>query len=161
MTDPITAGNFYQRAEEFIKKFGREDQTLPTIAPGSIEFNAWRQYFQAHLRWTPVVLQEILDGRRSEMTVPTSLPQILDPDFVEDLRWEPPAPKQLRSKLTHETIEQLRARYGANWGLKVMQVQKRLRREWHSLSDEELRARYRKPEPSPLPERKLDDPSDF
>jgi hypothetical protein len=122
-------------------------KSFPVIRPGSAQFDAWRQYFELHLRWTPVVMRKLIDNApdkpKDGMTVPTEYPDFFDRSFVEDKAWRPSVPKQLR-RLSHETIEELHARFGPNWGLKIVAQQQQKKREYKPFTDDELRNLYRK-----------------
>lgn len=113
----ITKANYFEAAQAFVAKLPTKDrQNLPTITDKSENFAAWRQYFERHLRWTPFVLKLVLMGRSKSLTVPAYWPGWFDSSFVEDPNWrpveQPVTPKHMR-----ETLEQLRRRYGPNWGL--------------------------------------------
>jgi hypothetical protein len=60
---------------------------------------------------------------------------------VENKAWRAPAPKQL-SKLSHQTIEELRVRFGPNWGIKTIAHEKKKAREYKPLTDDDLRKLY-------------------
>jgi hypothetical protein len=122
-------------------------EKFPVIKPGTEAFNIWRQYFEQHLRWTPIVMRKLIDGTpdkpKDGMTVPTEFPQFFDGSFVENKAWQPPPPKQL-SKLTHQTMEELQARYGPSWGIKVIQQEGYKRKTYKPFTDDELKSLYRK-----------------
>ncbi len=53
--------------------------------------------------------------------MPTKFPQIFDPDFVEDQKWVPPPVVHASTdRSSRPTLEELRKRYGPNWGIKNM-----------------------------------------
>src|SRR5882762_8637981 len=112
------AEDYSQRAQAFIQRIDPKDRDkLSVITPSSETFLEWCQYFQQHLGWTPVVLREILNGRRSEMTVPCHKPEWFDSSFVPDKSWRPAAqyavtPRHLRPSA--DEIEQRIAHIRAN-----------------------------------------------
>jgi hypothetical protein len=136
MKAPISSKNFYRRATNFIATKLGPNPKLPVINPDSENWNAWREYFERHLRWTPVVMRKIIDQAPDKpvdgMTVPTDFPQMFDSSFREIEGWEPPAPKQLERRLNRPTLEELRAKYGPNWGLKVIEHETQAKRAWKS-----------------------------
>jgi len=90
------------------------------------------------------IIDRAPDAPKDGMTVPCDFPQMLDGTFREQEGWAPPPPKRISERLTHETLTELRARFGPNWGLKLTHEEKRSRRAWRSPTDDELRARYRR-----------------
>jgi hypothetical protein len=128
-----------------------KDPKLPVIRPGTEAWDSWREYFERHLGWMPIVMRKIIDDTPDKptegVTVPTDFPQSFDASFREHDGWKPPMPKQLSLRLSHETIQELRERYGPNWGLKLMQHQSVARQVAKPYSNEELRALYRKSNP--------------
>lgn len=117
-TEPITKETYNKRGLAFIAALPPEErQKLPVITPSSPNFNEWRQYFQRHLGYTPLVLREILNGRRQEMTVPAMWPNWFDSSFVVDKTWQPSneyavTPRHLRPSA--DEIEQRIAHIRAN-----------------------------------------------
>lgn len=117
---PITSKTFFRRAQLFIEK-NLKGQSLPVIRSGTDGWNAWREYFERHLHWTPVVMRKLIDNTPDKpldgMTVPTLYPQHFDGSFRELDGWEPPLPKRMTKRLSHETLAELRRRYGPAWGV--------------------------------------------
>lgn len=140
---PITQANFFRRAEYFIRTT-LAGQPLPTIAPGSQEWNEWREYFQRHLGWTPVIMRKIIDRAPDAplaMTVPTQFPQHFDLTF-RATAWQPAVAQHILPKHLHERLEELHQRFGPSWGIKDMGGRKQAPRPWRSPTDDELRALY-------------------
>lgn len=142
---PITKANFYRRAEHFIRTTF-PGAPLPTISPGSQEWDEWREYFERHLGWVPVAMRKIIDRAPDAplvMTVPTQFPQQFDMTFRADPQWKPPPIVQISPRSLHERLEELHRRYGPQWGIKDMgALRRRPQQPWQSPSDDELRARY-------------------
>jgi len=99
---------------------------LPTIRPGSPEWDEWEQYFFFHLEWEPWMLKEVRIGNRQEMTVPEPFPGMFDQSFVYD----PAKPKYVHkvhtvlAKELRENYEELKKRYGFGWGVDETAVDK-------------------------------------
>lgn len=145
LKETITKANFYRRAEHFIA--GLRGQQLPTISPGTEAWDVWREYFERHLRWIPVVMRKMIDRAPDAplaMTVPTEFPQHFDGSFGESASWKPPQIEQISPRSLHERLEELHRRYGPQWGIKDMGALKRKPRPWQPSTDEELRALYAK-----------------
>jgi len=141
-TDPITKANFLKRAEAFIAAMSKDArQNLPTIELGSPDYVSWLQYFDWHLRWRPMAFQALVDKKLEVMTVPARLPSWFDTAFAENPRWRPTLVRSSVPREQHETLEQLRARFGPNWGIKQM-IDKPKKAFWVVPSDDALRAHY-------------------
>lgn len=107
----------------------------------------WREYFERHLGWVPVVMRKMLERAPDAplaMTVPTEFPQHFDGSFVERADWKPVAVAPISPRSLHERLEELHRRYGPAWGINDMGALKRKPQPWRSPTDDELRARYRK-----------------
>jgi hypothetical protein len=116
--DRVTRENFAEVAHKFLKatKAQREGK-LPVITLKSPNFTVWREYFQRHLGFTPLILKWLLIEEREEMTVVTEWPHQFDPEFVSDPNWRVPV-STIPLRHERETGAQLRARYGENWGIR-------------------------------------------
>jgi len=123
---------------------------LPTIKPGSPQWDAWREYFQRHLAWTPEVMRRIIDRSADApilMTVPTEYPEHFDVSFRPSEHWNPPEIRQITPRDLRERLEELHRRYGPQWGIKVLPRPSRpLPKSAPSLTDEDLRRIYPKRE---------------
>jgi hypothetical protein len=146
----ITPETFFRRAEHFIRAnlAGKE---LPTIRPGSEEWELWRQYFERHLGWVPLVMRKMLDRTPDAslaMTVPTQWPQVFDRDFIELAGWKPVPIRAVPPRHLHERLEELHQRFGPSWGIKQM-PRAAGRSRAQVPTDDELRELYRRREPAP------------
>ncbi len=71
------------RAFKLSKETGQKASDIPhpTISQGQPEFEAWREYFEHHLRWVPYVMQLAIADDQKSMTVPAQWPQWFDASF--------------------------------------------------------------------------------
>jgi hypothetical protein len=125
-TGPIDQANYGYRAElHCLEKSAQRKGAHPTIKIDTDDFPVWRQYFEAHLGFVPVVMQAMLlnpTDKTREMTVPEQLPQWFDPSFQADPRWrqdpyEPKiAPRYRRSAPPGEDFESMTRKYGRPLG---------------------------------------------
>lgn len=56
---------------------------FPTIQQGQPEFDAWREYFERHLRMVPFVMRMAIEDPERSFTVPTRWPEWFDSSFVQ------------------------------------------------------------------------------
>jgi hypothetical protein len=143
-TGPVTARNYNKRAAAFIARLPKDQKgSLPTIGLGQPEFAAWRQYFERHLEWMPWAMRAVLGSQIQAMTVPAVWPVWFDGEFVEDRRWRPRAElPRLASDGPRPSLDDLRRRFGPNWGLRPATAPKRQRGQWTAPTDAELMAHY-------------------
>lgn len=122
-----------------------QPEALPTIRPNTEQWDVWREYFERFLGFLPETMRLVLDKPEhpegSGFTVPCEFPQIFDGRFVEEPGWKPAPREKVRSN-PYSGIDDLRARYGPNWGLQEMKKSKGKKPPWKPLSDDELRAHY-------------------
>ena len=78
--EPITAKNYHERALKFAQASGNSE--FPTITTDKPEFEAWRRYFDEHLRWRPWAFKALCDGRVKEFTCPAQWPEWFDATFA-------------------------------------------------------------------------------
>lgn len=154
MKAPIrTAMTFFRRAKAFIEK-NNIGANLPTIKYDpdnpSPEWLEWCEYFELHVGEVPVVMREMMEqvpswNKEKEMTVPTQFPVLFDSSFRKSKEWKPPARNQVIPRQMREKLEELKARYGPNWGIKDMGPRRKPpTKSWEPPTDDELRARYGK-----------------
>lgn len=121
LNEKISKANFYRRGEHFIRIAYPTGQGVPTIQVGSLPWDAWRQYFETHLRWVPLVMQKMIDrapDAPQAMTVPTDYPQEFDTSFVPNQDWRPLPPKSMPDRSLHERLDELHRKFGKHWGLR-------------------------------------------
>lgn len=144
---PITPDNYHERAHDFAVTIG-ENRCTQVIAPGSDEWLVWHQYFDRHLGWMPAAMRMMIDGSPEaprEFTVPSQFPQAFDTSFAEDPAWKPIPQRKPLARQHHDSSDELRERFGADWGIKRAPM--REARPYHPPTDEELLARHSKPRP--------------
>jgi hypothetical protein len=140
LSSPVTRQSFWRKALYFVQETLGNPGILPTIRPGTDEWDAWRQYFERHLGFTPTAMQLVIDGQAEAMTVPVGFPQMFDSTFAESASWGPrPVPKPLPRHM-RDSLEQLLRRHGANWGIRQAAIPKSKKHQ--PLSDDDLRAMY-------------------
>ena len=77
------------KAMEFVGKMDvKARRTLPTIKPGTNEWQAWERYFRNRLGFYPWAMWHVeqahrMDRKDSAMTVPTQWPEWFDTEAVE------------------------------------------------------------------------------
>lgn len=103
---PITRHNFWARVAHYVKYTMGSPDELPTIRPGTADWDAWQEYFERHLQWLPTIMREVLDERSEAMTVPTPRPEQFDLSFVEQPGYRPQRPW---FRLERQRLEALRA----------------------------------------------------
>lgn len=151
---PITKANFARRADRYIRVGYRKGQA-PTIAykplNPSEEWQQWRQYFERHLQWLPLVMQRMLDRSPSApaaMTVPAQFPWQFDPSFHPLKAWAPPPTPTTPERSLRDRLDELQRRYGPNWGIKDMPKARHRLRTWtppanlDAPTDDDLRRLY-------------------
>lgn len=79
-SDPITPKNYHDRVLKFVQASGQCE--FPTLELGSPEFEAWRRYFDDHLRWRPITFKMFINDQSKGFTVPTQWPEWFDPAFA-------------------------------------------------------------------------------
>jgi hypothetical protein len=144
LKQPITSKNFFRRAEHFIQVYCA-GQRLPVISPGSPTWLSWREYFDRHLGWMPLMMQKIIDDapdKPAGFTVPAMDPQTFDGSFREREGWKPPAPQLVMPRQHRETLEEIKRRFGPNYGIKDLAKAIEKKRPYQSLTDDELRRLY-------------------
>lgn len=128
ITNPI-AKKFYDKAKKHIASLPPDARnSLPTLkCNGTDEFYAWAWYFAGHLRWVPAAFRAMEAGHIEAFTVPTQWPELFDGDYV------PPTNIPRRTALhastprhLRESYDELKRRYGPNWGLKAATDPKRI-----------------------------------
>ena len=96
---------------------------VPTIMPGNEEWLEWREYFERHLRWIPYQMKMVIQDHAQAkdptkcMTVPAKWPVHFDAAFQPHEHWSEPKPKLPPLRVKRETLEELKARFGADWGI--------------------------------------------
>lgn len=81
-TKEVEYGN---RALEFVAKLRSTQKIktdLPTIEPGSPEWQAWEKYFHSYLNFDPWIMGAVRAEQRMKMTVPTQWPEWFDTDYA-------------------------------------------------------------------------------
>lgn len=115
----VTPQNFYRRAHWWATKIKQiaSDQ-WPVIRPGTPEWEAWASYFRG-MGWVAAAFQSCLDkaarGLDAAFTVPTHKPGEFDAYGWAHRRDAPP--KVLKQYLSKPTMEELRKKYGPDWGI--------------------------------------------
>lgn len=144
---------FFRRAKHF-SKINNPGGTWPTIAPPSIEWIEWREYFERHVGQVPLVMRKMLDRSADApaiMTVPTQFPVQFDHTFRPIPGWKSEPARQVCAKELRESLDELERRYGPAWGFKTLsQAIAKHAAPYRPLTDDELRALYpRKPKDKP------------
>lgn len=116
--DTITKKNFWLLAMKFGEK--SNGKVWPVIEMDTPEFKAWHQYFANHLGFVPWVLEQCIEGKRSEMTMPMAWPQHFDTEFAEVEGWRSPAQRGRGSeRWMRQNLAEMQAHFGLNWGITV------------------------------------------
>ncbi len=111
--ETITRQNFWQSGTEFGRKSGWQ-----AIATGTPQFQAWHQYFASHLGFVPWVLEECLERKRNEMTMPTNYPEHFDLNYSPNDLWTPPRRRGRGSeRWMRQNLAEMQAHFGLNWGI--------------------------------------------
>ena len=81
--EPISKGNYVQRALEHCLAQVDRGGIHPTISQGMPEWDEWLVYFDQHLGYRPVALRRVMagDGKNADYTVPELHPEWFDSDY--------------------------------------------------------------------------------
>lgn len=78
--ESITPTNYHERVTKFVQGLGPCE--LPNLALDTPEFEAWRRYFDDHLRWRPWAFKAFASQQTKGFTVPTQWPEWFDVNFI-------------------------------------------------------------------------------
>lgn len=139
ITNP-KAKAWFEKANKFIDGQPKDNRTLHILKYGDKELDAWVYYFDT-LGWRPVFIQRLLDGLSLEATVPAAWPHWFDLSYTPPEE-PPPHPRRYTTpRALRESYEELKARFGSNWGLRAMDPAKP-KPKWQRPTDDDLRAHY-------------------